>query len=110
MRSFTPLTKASKALSYDAVMNALVQLQGWQLTNTSGRIQIVCHYQFDNFNQSMAFANAIATFSDHFDHHPTLLVKWGCVDVHWYTYQLDGVHENDLFMAAQCDAIFGKLN
>lgn len=106
MREFVSLTKASKALSVETINAHLSQLKGWYLSNYAGRQHIFCHYQFDNFNESMNFANQLARLADHYNHHPTLVVKWGCTDVYWCTYQLKGIHENDFFMAQKCDELF----
>lgn len=106
MREFVPLTKVSRALSVDSLNSHLSDLKGWHFSKESGQEQIFCLYKFDNFKESMDFANLLAQLAEYYNHHPTLIVKWGSVQVHWCTYQLKGIHANDLFMAKKCDELF----
>ena len=63
------------------------------------------NFPFNNFNESMAFAQKIATIANQQDHHPDLGIHYKSVDVELTTHAIDGLSKNDFIMAAKIDEL-----
>ncbi len=53
-----PLPEGSPALSGEQIQTLLAQVSGWQVSDDNQSINRV--FEFDNFYQTMGFANAVA--------------------------------------------------
>lgn len=83
----------------------LVQLhEGWLLRE--GGKAISRTFTFTDFDQTMAFVNAVAWIARQEDHHPDLEVGYSRCVVTYSTHAIDGLSENDFICAAKVDALF----
>jgi 4a-hydroxytetrahydrobiopterin dehydratase len=89
-------------LSPAEVKVLMQQLDGWEF---SGKL-IVRVYNFDNYYQTMAFANAVAWISHREDHHPDMVVGYNKCRIEYTTHAIGGLSENDFICAAKIDALF----
>ena len=80
----------------------LAQLKGWIIEEG----KLVKLYPFTNYEQTIAFVNALAWISHREDHHPDLAVGYKQCRVEYRTHAADGLTENDFICAAKCDALF----
>jgi 4a-hydroxytetrahydrobiopterin dehydratase len=105
----TPLTSASRRLTQDAAGPFLQALPGWTLTGYPSTdpdaLRLTRDYHTPDFLQAMELATRISQLAEQHNHHPELLVRWGVLQVRWWTHVLHGVHENDFLMAAATDAV-----
>lgn len=78
-----------------------------------------CESDIDQLNQSFGFAsyalavqfvNAVAELAEANDHHPDIRLRWGRVDVRWWTHTVAGVHTNDFIMAAKTDRLAREMS
>ncbi len=83
----------------------LVHLSGWVLIQPGEVPQLQKRYRFKNFQQALAFTNAVGAAAEAAGHHPALLTEWGQVTVTWWTHAINGLHQNDFVMAAKTDEI-----
>ncbi len=83
------------------VAEAIHRLPGWQ---SSGK-EISKTYQFKNYNETIAFVNAIAWMSHREDHHPDLEVGYNKCRVRYSTHSIGGISENDIICAAKVEAL-----
>lgn len=74
----------------------------WQVVDGK---KIKHSFPFNNFNESIAFAQKIATIANKQDHHPDLGVHYKSVDVELTTHAIDGLSKNDFIMAAKIDEL-----
>lgn len=86
--------------------DALAKLSEWSVIEKDGVKQLTRSYKFKNFLNALEFTNAIGAVAEEFNHHPALLTEWGKVTVNWWTHKINGLHENDLIMAAKCEKLF----
>ena len=91
----SPLTEAE-------ALRLLKQLNGWQLHTQ----HIIKAFDFKNFDQTMAFVNAVAWISQKEDHHPELKVSYSQCQISYQTHAIVGLSENDFICAAKIDALF----
>ena len=62
-------------------------------------------FVFKNFVESMAFANNIALIAEKEKHHPDLHISWGKCVVEIWTHNINGLSENDFYLAAKIENI-----
>lgn len=82
----------------------LEELPGWRIEVHGGERQLRKVYRFDDFDQALAFANAVGELAREENHHPALLVEWGRTQVAWWTHAIRDLHMNDFILAARTDA------
>ena len=62
-------------------------------------------YHFKDYNQTMAFVNAVAWMAQREDHHPVLTVGYSTCQVEYTTHAIHGLSENDFICAAKVDEL-----
>ena len=83
-----------------------MQLPNWALEVPEGINQLVRVYSFKNFVDAMAFTVAVGNLAETHGHHPVLVTEWGRVVVRWWTHKINGLHDNDVIMAAKTEQLF----
>lgn len=81
----------------------LQQTPAWSLHE--GGTEIHRAYEFKNYYQTMAFANALAWIAHREDHHPDIEVGYKRCHVRYSTHSIGGLSENDFICAAKIDAL-----
>ena len=81
------------------------QLNGWEILDEEGVLQLSKAYDFPDFMAARDFANEVAELAEKEGHHPALLIEWGRVTVRWWTHKISGLHYNDFIMASKTDII-----
>lgn len=87
----------------------LTQLPEWKLIQVNSVDQLTRIYKFKNFLAALKFTQAVGSLAEEHNHHPALLTEWGKVTVNWWTHKINGVHENDLIMAAKTEQLSGTI-
>ena len=83
----------------------LKDLKGWRIDKKDVS-KLVKFYKFDNYNQSIEFANKIAELADLENHHPKIIVEWGIVGIEWWSHKIKGLHLNDFICASKSDYLY----
>jgi 4a-hydroxytetrahydrobiopterin dehydratase len=83
----------------------LTQLDGWEVEETGGHLQLVKTYKFKGFMPGVDFVNRIARIAEEEDHHPDLFLRYGEVTVQLWTHAAGGLTENDFILAAKIDEV-----
>ena len=78
---------------------------GWQLQGDGPELGIARRYEFDSYQEVMAFANAVAWMAQQRDHHPDLLMSYRHCTVSWRTHDAGGITRLDFECAAAVDAL-----
>ncbi|PGH12052.1 hypothetical protein AJ80_06871 [Polytolypa hystricis UAMH7299] len=60
-------------------------------------------YYFKTYTKSVDFLNVVAIRSKSKNHHATMTLKFGSVDIHWTTHFPRGLSMKDVDMAQYCD-------
>ncbi len=82
------------------------QVPDWALVVRDEIPRLERDFQFTNFDDALAFTNAVGALAEEDDHHPAILTEWGSVRVTWWTHKIRGLHKNDFIMAAKTDRLF----
>ena len=110
-----PISKDSPKLSEDEINKFISENSDWNCRiptdNTFLQNQEVLYkkYKFDNFEQAVKFSRKIADLANKVNHHPTLIIDWGALNVIWTTHSIHGLHRNDLSMAKNSDILFQEF-
>ncbi len=75
----------------------------WQLAGDGKSISR--QFEFNGYNRTMGFANAVAWIANTEGHHPDLLVTYGKCRVTWWTHAVGSLTENDFICAAKVDRL-----
>jgi 4a-hydroxytetrahydrobiopterin dehydratase len=94
---------ATTLLNIAQVQDYLSQLQDWQVADDGNSIQR--RYRFKNYEQTLAFVNAVAEIARAEDHHPDISFGYNYSDIHFSTHSVGGLSENDFICAARIDAL-----
>lgn len=84
----------------------LSELPGWSVVD--GR-RIQKEFRVPDFAMALQLVNHIGAIAEAEDHHPDLTLSWGRVGVLLWTHVVDGLTENDLIVAAQCDRAYAGM-
>jgi 4a-hydroxytetrahydrobiopterin dehydratase len=85
------------------------QVPDWQLISDGGIPKLDRGFRFRNFEQALAFTNAVGQLAEAEGHHPKLTTEWGRVEVTWWTHKIRNLHRNDFIMAAKTDQLYQEL-
>ena len=86
-----------------AAQNLLSQAKGWRLNDSA--TEISRSFDFKNFYETMAFANAVAWIANREDHHPDLEVSYKRCHVRYSTHAINGLSMNDFICAAKVNEL-----
>jgi 4a-hydroxytetrahydrobiopterin dehydratase len=94
-----------RALSGPEIVTRLAALPAWKLTGDGPDVAIEKTFTFANYDETMAFVNAVAFIAKRQDHHPDLSVHYSRCVVRFNTHDVKGLSETDFECAAQVDAL-----
>ena len=98
----TPADASTPALSPDELDRLRAGLDGaWRVDG--GRL--VREFRFPNFAAAFGLATRIALLAEGANHHPTMTVSWGRLEVAWTTDAIGGLSANDVILAAKLDRL-----
>ncbi len=97
-----PLPKGNPALAAADVTAMLREFEGWNLDSGA----ITKTFFFPDYQQTLAFVNAVAWIATRQDHHPDLLVQFDRCRVSYATHSVGGISENDFICAARIEELF----
>ncbi len=81
----------------------LKTLDGWSLRDDARQIEK--RFEFDDFQQSMAFVNRVAELAETEGHHPDICIFYNKVEIKLMTHKIKGLHRNDFILAAKVNQI-----
>jgi 4a-hydroxytetrahydrobiopterin dehydratase len=94
-----------RSLSATEIVAALARLEGWKLGGDGDSVAIEKTFRFNNYFETMAFANAVALVAHRQDHHPEMVVNFNRCLVRLNTHDVGGISATDFDCAAQIDAL-----
>jgi 4a-hydroxytetrahydrobiopterin dehydratase len=103
----SPIEANSPRLNEYDVSQLNAKLPGWLTYEKNGELRLEKIFQFEDFNQAVAFTNQVAQVANVENHHPAILTEWGKVTVTWWTHKIKGLHQNDFIMAAKSEQLYG---
>ena len=77
----------------------------WTIISEDEIEKIKRDFIFKNFKEALNFTNKVGALAEEENHHPDITTGYGKVTVVWYTHKINGLHFNDLIMAAKTDIL-----
>jgi 4a-hydroxytetrahydrobiopterin dehydratase len=103
--AMAPADASTPALSSDEIDRLRGGLDAaWQAVD--GRL--VRDFRFPTFAAAFGLATRIALLAESANHHPTMTISWGRLEVAWSTDAIGGLSANDLIMAAKVDRLVSR--
>ena len=62
-------------------------------------------FAFKDFKETLVFTNKIGALAEQLQHHPDLHLSWGNVKIIIWTHKVDGLTENDFYLAQKIDEV-----
>jgi len=88
------------------IQDLMLHVMGWQVKEVDGVKRLDRVFKLKNFVEAIAFTNKIAVIAEEQGHHPLIVTEWGRVTVQWWTHKINGLHDNDMIMAAKTDLLY----
>lgn len=89
-------------LDPEAILAWLTTHDGWGVEAGGA---LTRSYRFEDYAATIGFVVRLAQVAERRDHHPDLRVRWGVVDVSWWTHDAGGVTGLDLELAELTDEL-----
>ena len=80
---------------------------GWSVVNEQSLERT---FTFRTFREALDFTNAVGEIAEEEAHHPEITLSWGKVTIRIWTHKIDGLTENDFFLAAKADRAFQAMD
>jgi len=96
-------------LTADEIRTLHVEVEDWELITDDNILKLSQRFDTGNYASSIAFTNKVAELAEESDHHPLLIVEYGCVTVVWWSHKIKGLHLNDFIMASRTSDAFQNM-
>ena len=94
-------------VSSETIRASLLKLHAdWSLNTDSDTIHRI--FKFENYYQTMAFANSVAWIAHQHNHHPNMLIAYKTCRVDFSTHSVGGLSELDFNCAQTVDKLISK--
>lgn len=74
------------------------ETSGWELRDAK---HLEKTYKFDDFKSALEFVNKVGAIAEAEGHHPNIEFGWGFAKILLWTHAINGLSDNDFFMAAK---------
>ena len=89
----------SELLSEDEVSEALENLSIWGIEQD----RLVTRIEFDDYKESVFFANTVFSIAEAHFHHPEVKVEYGAVSIDLWSHEAEGITQKDIEMAEEIE-------
>lgn len=93
-------------LTEDKIEEKLSELQIWSRMKD----KLVTRVEFDNYKESVFFANTVFTLAEARFHHPEVKVEYGAVEIDLWSHDVEGITERDFKLAGEIEEKLGEFN
>ncbi|QGA80744.1 4a-hydroxytetrahydrobiopterin dehydratase [Candidatus Nanohalobium constans] len=95
----------AETLSDDDITEKLEETQIWSRSDN----KLVTRVEFDNYKDSVFFANTVFTLAEAHFHHPEVTVEYGAVEIDLWSHEEDGITEADFALAEEIEQRLGEI-
>lgn len=75
---------------------------GWDLRDAK---HLEKTFKFEDFKTALEFVNRVGAIAEAEGHHPNINLGWGFAKVMLWTHAIDGLSDNDFYLAAKIDSV-----
>lgn len=84
------------------------KLEETQIWSQSGE-KLVTRIEFDNYKDSVFFANTVFSLAEAHFHHPEVKVEYGAVEIDLWSHDAEGITERDFELAEEIEQKVGEI-
>ena len=107
-RPFEPVSDNDNPIEQSIFEQYKEELPGWQWAQYNELNVVEKLYSCDDFEAAMRQAQSVAELAESYDHHPMIIIEWDKTRIRWWTHTIDGVHLNDLVLAAKTEMLLTR--
>jgi len=96
---------SEELLSDEEVREKLENLTIWGFEND----KLVTRVEFENYKESVFFANTVFAVAEAEFHHPKVVVEYGAVEVDLWSHDVGGVTERDIKLAQRIEEKLSEI-
>ena len=96
----------SEKLGNDEVEERLENLQRWG--EKMGKL--VTRIEFDDYKESVFFANTVFSIAEEEFHHPEVKVEYGAVEIDLWSHEEEGLTTKDFDLAERIERKLGEID
>lgn len=96
------MTKNPNEITAEELEQKTKKLDNW---NLEGKEKIQKTFNFNNFEQALAFTNKVGAVAEEKQHHPDIYLTWGEVRIEIQTHETGSLTEADFELAERIDQI-----
>ncbi len=96
------MTKKPEGMTVEEIQERVAELDDWK---NEGAKKIYKTFNFDNFEQALAFTNKVGAVAEEKQHHPDIYLTWGKVKIEIQTHETGSLTEADFNLAERIDQI-----
>lgn len=100
-----PCSGAAVPMSDEELKTHQPYIPDWNVVEEGGVRRLVKVFRFDDFIEALEFTDKVGKLAESEGHHPVIQTEWGKVTVTWWTHAINGLHLNDVIMAAKTDRL-----
>jgi 4a-hydroxytetrahydrobiopterin dehydratase len=104
-----------KHLMYNAILNELKDVPGWELRLDERGHYLFNHFNFgnkaeDSFLKAKRFVDKVSIIAENHNHHPDITFGWGYCDIILLTHSYKGLTLLDFEIAKELTDLYEKNN
>ena len=93
-------------LSEDELQEELEQLEIWGVEMD----KLVTRVEFDNYKESVFFANTVFSLAEAEFHHPEVTVEYGAVEIDLWSHEAGGITAADIELAKKIEEKLSQID
>ena len=96
-------TKDTPQLSIEEQNHLLNQVEkDWTIVNNHHLYRTL---SFKDFKNALVHLNAISDIAENENHHPTITLSWGNLEITIFTHAINGLSKSDFILASKIDQL-----
>ena len=92
-------------LSDDEITEKLEEMQIWSHSGD----KLVTRVEFDDYKESVFFANTVFSLAEAHFHHPEVRVEYGAVEIDLWSHDVEEITERDFELAEDIEQKVGEI-
>lgn len=96
----------AEALSDEELKNKLDELEIWGLEDG----KLATRIEFDNYRDTVFFANTVFSLAEDEFHHPTVKVEYDAVEIDLWSHDVEDITHRDIELAKKIKESLSNLN
>jgi len=94
-----------ESLTWGKASQLLKNIDSWEVWELPHETRLMKSYNFKDFAKALGFVNKIGLIAEKINHHPTIQLEWGKVNVEVWSHEKKDLTKLDFVLAEEIDKI-----